>query len=191
MVRFAGENHGRNRKLLRDFEEREREGPDCEREGGMGKLGNPRILDKCVFIWCLVTRRVSQTAAPARSRREARAGEGRPTCEAAPANTGDGFVSRYYSRHGSRGYSPTALHTTHMARPPSPPPLRPHPHRTDGEAFAAGRHFQKPAFAYEIYFCCRRAAAVLPSHVTRISAHEERGPRRRKKTGTFDLLWCL
>lgn len=33
--------------------------------------------------------------------------------------------------------------------------------------------FSKAFFAYEIYFCCRRAAATLPSHVTFKPAEEE------------------
>lgn len=64
-------------------------------------------------------------------------------CEATPANTGDGFISRYYNRHRSRGYSPIARNSTRMARPSLP--LAPSPSNTDRVAFAAGRHFQKPS----------------------------------------------
>lgn len=51
------------------------------------------------------------------------------------------------------------------------------------ESFATGRHFQVFS-AYEIYFCCRRAAAILSSHVTLEPA------RRRTRTDTKErIIW--
>lgn len=101
----------------------------------------------------------------------------------APANTGgDGYVSRYYNRHGGearrRGaISPffarntTTTTTTLMARPP-------HVLSTPtGEASAAeARHFQKLPFALRDLFCCSRpAVSCYTSICTRRIRPEEEG----------------
>lgn len=101
----------------------------------------------------------------------------------APANTGgDGYVSRYYNRHGGgaggweRGaiapfFARNTTTTTLMARPP---PVLSTP---TGEASAAeARHFQKLPFALRDLFCCSRpAVSCYTSICTRRIRPEEEG----------------
>lgn len=151
---------------------------------GMGNLGEPRKPKKCAFIRCVMTLRIPPMAVSTCCWREGE-GEGHgggSTCEATPASTGDGFISRSYNRHGSRGCSPIARNTTHMARPLCPS-LPPPPRWQGGVCHTAP--FSKSLLCIWDLFCCRRAAAVLPSHVTHISAQEEHG-LKRKKTGKLD-----
>ncbi|KAL3051229.1 hypothetical protein OYC64_001491 [Pagothenia borchgrevinki] len=81
---------------------------------------------------------------------------GGSTCEAIPANTGDGFISRHYNRHWSRGYSPIARNLTHMARPSLPPPPLLSPSTLTGRRLQQSAIFKKAFFAYEIYSRCSR-----------------------------------
>lgn len=118
---FSRVGRGRNWKKLRVFAERNTEGT----EGGWGSLKSHGPPRSARFIRCVMTRRVFPMVVPTCCRRERERREGGgSTCEAIPASTEHGFKSRYYNRHGSRGYSPIARNTTHMARPlcPSLPP---------------------------------------------------------------------
>lgn len=82
------------------------------------------------------------------------------------------------SKGGAQGpQTHWAPRTWHALGPSFPPPS------LWRESFATGRHFQVFS-AYEIYFCCRRAAAILSSHVTLEPA------RRRTRTDTKErIIW--
>lgn len=105
----------------------------------------------------------------------------------APANTGgDGYVSRYYNRHGGGrrgggGQYPHFLRVTRRRRRSWHAPLLSSPHRRGRRPQQKRAIFKSFPSRYEIYF----AAAVRPSHVTPPSAQEEYGPRR-KETAILD-----
>lgn len=147
--------------------------------GGMGVLGAPRKPYEFAFIRCVMTRNVSPMVVPTCCWREV---EGRgSTSEATPANTEDGFIFRYYNRHGGRGYIPNARNTTHMARPLGPP-LPPPPHWQGGVGRSAP--FSKAFFAYEIYFA---AGGLQPS--CRLMLHYHLPKKNTDRRGRKREFW--
>lgn len=110
------------------------------------------------------------------------------------------FISRFYNRQGSRGYSPVARNTAHMARPPlASSPLhteRRREGRREGRwRRLLGRHFQKPAFAYEVCVllqegCSPSCLLMLHTYLTKESTdwRKQRNVDRISTTPSITLF---